>query len=95
MIQRLESFLLIVITVLLVLIFQSQEKQNMDVLINEFESDIRNEEILKRYYVRENTYYLKAENRFGRLGLDLSESIENGVNLVVVLFDEIFTDILK
>ena len=93
--QRLESLLLVLITLLLVLLVDNYQNDDLDDVIQRFEDDVANEEVLKDYYVRGNSVYVKEENRLGRFGQKVSEGIEESANLVVVLFDEIVNDILK
>lgn len=93
--QRLESILLVLITLLLVLLVDNYQNDDLDDVIQRFEDDVANEEVLKDYYVRGNSVYVKEENRLGRFGQKVSEGIEESANLVVVLFDEIVNDILK
>ena len=94
-VKRVESILLIIITFLLVLVVDKHNEKDVEDLIDEFEQDVVKEEALKEYYIKGEVNYVKEENRAGRLGEIFSKGIEDGASLVIVLFDEIISDILK
>ncbi|MBR3840256.1 MAG: hypothetical protein IKM20_03880 [Erysipelotrichales bacterium] len=93
--RRIESILLVIITLLLVLVVDKYESKDLNDLINDFENDVANEEVLKQYYVDSHKVYVKEENRAGRVGQSISSGIEDTANLVIILFDEIMGDILR